>query len=123
MNINRHYLLTQGERVTIECKKAQRSVSISLWDTYSAFANTYGCTILLGLYENLQENNSTKRFDIIGAEDADKIRKDLWNTMNSKEKVNINLPHDEDVKNIDVDGKKVIVVNVPRATYPLLNNC
>ena len=37
------------------------------------------------------ENYNTKRFEIVGVEDADKIRKDLWNTVNSREKVNINL--------------------------------
>lgn len=38
--------LLQGERVTLECKKASKGVPNSLWDTYSAFANTYGGTIL-----------------------------------------------------------------------------
>ena len=65
----------------------------------------------------MTENDLAKRFEIIGVEDADKIRKDLWNTINSKEKVNINLLRDEDVQAIDVDGKKVIIINVPRATY------
>lgn len=30
-------LISRGERVTLECKKALRSVPNSLWDTYSAF--------------------------------------------------------------------------------------
>lgn len=34
------------------------------------------------------ENYNTKQFEIVGVEDADKIRKDLWNTVNSREKVN-----------------------------------
>ena len=34
------------------------------------------------------ETYNTKRFEIVGVEDADKIRKDLWNTVNSREKVN-----------------------------------
>lgn len=117
MNINIQNLLSQGERVTLECKRAKHSVPNSLWDTYSAFANTYGGTILLGVYENMTENNPAKRFEIIGVEDADKIRKDLWNTVNSKEKVNINLLRDEDIQTVDVDGKNIIVINVPRATY------
>ena len=37
-------LLAEGERVTLECKKAQNAVPTSLWNTYSAFANTIdGC--------------------------------------------------------------------------------
>lgn len=53
-----------------------------LWETYSAFANTYGGTILLDVYVNTAEKDNSKRFTIIGVEDADKIRKDLWNTIN-----------------------------------------
>lgn len=35
-------LLTDGERVTLECKKAQSNLPSSLWEIYLAFANTYG---------------------------------------------------------------------------------
>ena len=101
--------------MTLECKKAQRSVPNSLWDTYSAFANTYGGTILLGVVEHLDEQDKSKRFEIVGVDDAEKIRKDLWNTINSKEKTNVNLLRDEDVQTIDVDGKSIVVINVPRA--------
>ena len=53
--------------------------------------------------------------EIVGVEDADKIRKDIWNTINSKEKVNVNLLRDEDVQTIDIDGKNIVAINVPRA--------
>lgn len=65
----------------------------------------------------MTERDPVKRFEIVGVEDADKIRKDLWNTINSREKVNVNLLRDGDVMTIDVAGKLVIVVKVPRATY------
>ncbi len=79
-----HNLLAAGERVTLECKKAQNSLPNSMWDTYSAFANTYGGTILLGVYEDTKEKDMTKRFTITGVEDAAKIRIDIWNTINSR---------------------------------------
>ena len=79
-----HNLLAAGERVTLECKKAQSSLPNSMWDTYSAFANTYGGTILLGVYEDTKEKDMTKRFTITGVEDAAKIRIDIWNTINSR---------------------------------------
>ena len=115
MNIKISTIISKGERVTLECKKAQRSVPYSLWDTYSAFANTYGGTILLGVVEHMEEQDKSKRFEIVGVEDADKIRKDIWNTINSKEKVNVNLLRDEDVQTIDIDGKNIVAINVPRA--------
>lgn len=73
----------------------------------------------VGVYENVAEKDSLMRFTITGVEDADKIRKDLWNTINSREKVNVNLLHDEDVQTISVNGKEVIAINVPRADYNL----
>lgn len=112
---NIYELLSHGERVTLECKKAQLSVPNSLWDTYSAFANTYGGIILLGVVEHMEEQDKYKRFEIVGVEDAEKIRKDLWNTINNREKVNLNLLRDDDVHTIDVDGKSIVVINVPRA--------
>ena len=47
--------LQKGERVTLECKRAKAEVPKSIWATYSAFANTIGGLILLGVDEDLQE--------------------------------------------------------------------
>ena len=58
MNIDIKSILATGERVTLECKKAQHSVPNSLWDTYSAFANTYGGIILLGVVEYTEEKDN-----------------------------------------------------------------
>ena len=109
--------LLKGERVTLECKKAQSNVPIDMWKTYSAFANTYGGLILLGVHEDLKEKDVTKRFAIIGVDDAEKIRKDIWNVVNNPEKVSMNLLKDEDVEVLEMDGKKVVAINVPRADY------
>lgn len=75
--------LLKGERVTLECKRAKSEAPKELWKTYSAFANTIGGLILLGIDENLKEKAPSKRFQIIGVEDAQKIRTDFWNTINS----------------------------------------
>lgn len=110
-------LLANGERVTLECKRARKDVPHSLWETYSAFANTDGGTILLGIDEDLKEKDISKRFSIIGVEDAAKIRTDIWNTLNSREKVSTSLLRDEDINTLSYDDKDVVVIHVPRATY------
>ena len=71
--------LLKGERVTLECKLAQSNVPNDVWRSYSAFANTYGGLILLGVNEDLKEKDLNKRFTITGVNDASKIRKDFWN--------------------------------------------
>lgn len=58
MDINK--LLAAGERISLECKKATKSVPNSVWETYSAFANTYGGTILLGICEHMDENDNQR---------------------------------------------------------------
>ena len=75
--------LLKGERVTLECKKAKAEVPKSVWATYSAFANTIGGLILLGVDENLQEKDISKRFQIIGVDEPSKIITDFWYTKKS----------------------------------------
>ncbi len=95
--------LLKGERVTLECKKAKAEVPKSVWQTYSAFANTIGGLILLGVDEDLQEKDVSRRFQIIGVDEPSKIITDFWNTINS-DKVNENILLDSDVEVVDMDG-------------------
>ena len=124
-SINIEALLASGERINLECKKAQSNVPVDVWKTYSAFANTYGGTILLGIVEHLKEKDLQKRFQIVGVEDSRKIVTDFWNTINSN-KVNENILSDSDVEVINVDGKKVVCIHVPQADWSIkpifLNN-
>ena len=73
-----------------------------------------GGTILLGVSEDLKEKDLAKRFRIEGVDDAERIRKDFWNTINSN-KVSANILTDSDVEVIDVDGKHVVCIHVPMA--------
>jgi len=54
-------LLKYGEHLTLECKKAESTLPNSVWETYSAFANTSGGTILFGVEEHRKEKDFTKR--------------------------------------------------------------
>lgn len=53
-------LLQKGERLTLEAKLAKTDVPKSLWESYSAFANTMGGTILLGVFEDVKEKQPAK---------------------------------------------------------------
>ena len=109
-------LLLKGERVTFEAKRAETDVPKSVWETYSAFANTEGGTIVLGVEEHWKEKDPTKRFEIIGVKNADKIVKDFWNTINSN-KVSHNILCSEDVSVVEIDGKQIVCIQVPQTTW------
>ena len=110
-------LLVQGERLTLECKLCANKLPNSLWDTYSAFANSYGGHILLGIEEHRNETDPSKRFTIHGVNNPDKLITDFWNILNDPNKVNVNLLIDDDVQVVPIDGKDIIVIHIPRADY------
>ena len=119
MNMNEKTIkevLLKGERVTLECKWAKAEVPKELWNTYSAFANTIGGMILLGVEERRKETDPAKRFEITGVDNHQKILTDFWNTINS-DKVNENILVEKDVEVVDLDGKKIVCIHVPMADF------
>lgn len=117
MNKNDLYsTIQQGERISLECKKAKNEIPKSVWETYSSFANTLGGDILLGVEEDFTAKTPSERFTITGVENPSKIKTDLWNTLNS-EKVSFNLLVDSDVTETEIDGKTVICIHVPQANF------
>lgn len=108
-------LLLEGEKVDIECKEAKNSVPKSIYETYSAFSNTNGGIIFLGVKESRNEISGT-HFDIIGVNFADKIIDEFWNTINSA-KVSTNILNNDNVYKFVVEGYTIIVIEVPRADY------
>lgn len=104
--------LKVGESVDLECKEAKGNIPNSLWESYSAMANTNGGVIILGI----QENQAKGIFKVNGMKNIDKRIQDFWNTINSN-KVNKNLLRDEDVKKLNIDGRDIMTINIPRAYY------
>ena len=93
-----------------DVKSVRESFPRSLWETYSAFANTNGGTIVLGVMED-----DEKGMVVEGVPDVQGTLNGLWNGLNNTEKVSANLLTDSDVVVTDVDGKELIVIRVPRA--------
>ena len=110
-------LLKYGEHLTLECKKAESHVPLSVWETYSAFANTIGGTILFGVEEHRRETDLAKRFTIVNIENPQARIKDFWDTINSNTKVSISILRDTDVGTCVIDGKTIIWIEVPQADY------
>lgn len=109
-------LIYQGEKVDIECKKAEKNVPKSAYESYSAFANTKGGYIILGVEEDKTKTNPEERFILQGIENPDKQKEDFWNTINGN-KVNVNILKDDDVFKVEGDGITLIVIHVPRAEF------
>ena len=101
---------TYRENSRLEAKSAKGGFPNSLWETYSAFANTNGGVILLGV----KENNDGSLQPESGV-DAEKLRKDFWNMVNNRQKVSANIVTDRMVTVENVNGNEVLVINVPRA--------
>ena len=74
-------ILRYGEHITLECKLAEGGLPKSLWETYSAFANTEDGTILLGIEENQREDDFNKRFVIKGVHSIRNLLKAFWDTI------------------------------------------
>lgn len=109
-------LIYQGEKVDIECKKAESSVPKSAYESYSAFANTKGGYIILGVKEDKTKTNPEERFVIQGIENPKKQMEDFWNTINGS-KVNVNILKDENVFLVEEAEVSLIVIQVPRAEF------
>ena len=109
-------LIYKGEKVDIECKEAENNVPRSAYESYSAFANTKGGYVILGVKEDKRKIRPEERFMIQGIKNAEKQIEDFWNTINSS-KVNRNILKDEDVFIVEESGISLIVIKVPRADY------
>ena len=95
-----------------EVKKANGGLPVSLWETYSSFANCYGGVIILGVKEEKDGSWRTT-----GLKNEAKLRKDFWDTINNHKKVNVNLLTDDDVRTYVVGERNdvIVVIYVPRA--------
>ena len=98
------------ENNRIEAKKALGGLPKSIWETYSAFANTYGGIILLGV-----EEWADKSLHTVDLPDPDRLIKEFWDIANNPNKTSVNVLSSKDVFVQDVDGDHIVVINVPRA--------
>jgi len=109
--IDFHKLTEHKENSRLEAKLAAGGLPRSIWETYSAFANTNGGVILLGV-----EESPDKSLHVAGVKNPEKIVADFWNTAHNRKKVSINILSDNHVKIIPADGKEIVSITVPKAS-------
>lgn len=114
-------ILKIGENCEIEFKSSKSQLSKSIWSTYSAFCNSNGGIIVLGIIEN--KNRETMQIE--GVDNIKNILKDFWNTINNRNKVSINILNDNDVRVLKINDKNIIVIsihNIDRTLKPVYIN-
>lgn len=108
----RHYideLNAVDEHVRIEAKQCSGKIDKSVLETICAFSNEPelgGGTIVLGLEE---KEATASRYSVLGVKDPDKLQKDLATQCATM----FNHPIRPLIESAKVDGKQVIVVQVP----------
>ena len=108
-------LLSMGEQINFETKKAENTIPKSVWETYSAFANTIGGYILLGISEEKGKEGNLL-YTATGLKDPEKLKKELFDTLNS-DKVSTNILTDDDVEVVKYEERFLLSIHVPQADY------
>ena len=94
------------ESLELEFKSAVHGLPESLWESVSAFANTAGGWILLGV----RQEKDTIRVE--GVRNEAQLRQDIHNLMRNPEKISREVCGPHDISAEKVDGADVVMVRV-----------
>ncbi len=104
----KEWLMNVHEKYYIELKKAAELPN-AFWESYSAFCNTAGGWIILGVSENHPLN------EITGVVNQEKTLTSLWDQLSNTNKVSYKNIDNQDVNTYMIDGKTVIIIYVKEA--------
>ena len=91
-----------------EAKEAKSELPKNIWETVSAFANTSGGWIVLGIKQN------GKKFEISGVDNAEKLEQDFLGTLRSQK---FNEPVDAKSMLYHIDGHKVLAFHIASSPH------
>jgi ATP-dependent DNA helicase RecG len=99
----------------IECKLAlgrygEGTLPEDVWETYSAFANTNGGDIFLGLRE-LGPGN----YELAGIPNPQRVVDEFIAGLNDSGRVSANVLCVDSIGIVVIDGRSIVHINVPRA--------
>lgn len=105
----RNWLENSHEKYFMEFKKSLSALPHDFWPSYSAFANTVGGWIVLGVTESIPKN------ELSGVNNAANIVTSLWNLLSNPQKASVRCVENTDVHTIPIDGKDIILIYVHEA--------
>lgn len=86
------------------------ALPFSLWETYSAMANTDGGVILLGAKER-----DDRTLVLQGIPDIERLETELWDQLQNPQKVSTNLLSRDTVQRISANGRTLLLLQIPKA--------
>ena len=101
--------LQLGEDQEVEFKSAAGGLPKSLWETLSAFANTAGGWLVLGVVEH------GGGFEAEGLRKPQALLKSFWDNHNNVQKLSFPVCREQDVTLLAVGEAQVLSIWVPRA--------
>lgn len=104
-------MISIEENYQIELKKSKNSFPKEALESYSAFANTDGGLLILGIEE------TSTGLNISGVKSPDKVKKEMFDILNNSQKVSKNIITDQNIVEKIIEDKVVIIIDVPRAYY------
>jgi ATP-dependent DNA helicase RecG len=99
-----------GEDQDIEFKSADGGFPNEVWKTVSAFANTDGGYIILGV------NETRTGFELSGVRNPNILIKEFWNNHNNPQKLNLSICGNSDVQTLKIESHNLVTIKIPRAT-------